>query len=150
MEKQDAFIRSMAAAFVEKRENSYNVLYVYGSPADTGALAEQIYRAYRTRNPQGVILRKDGFSFNRELIEYVLTGKNLHELEMPACDLLIFENIEGVGGKMMSEEIVYLMVDGMLRQNGKILVTGSGPVHDLMTLQPRICAQLIGGINQAV
>lgn len=150
MEKDTQFIVNVVDAFVQGRGYFHDLLYVYGLPRSTAELAEQVFQAYRVRNPEARICREDGSVLHPKIIDRIKRGQSLWTLEKADCDLLILEHIEGIAGQETSEEVIYMLLDNMLLQGRQILVTGNVPVPQLLTLAPRICAQLSGGINLPV
>lgn len=150
MEKDTTFIDRVVEAFLECEEEPYKVLYTYGSPEQTGKLAEKVCREYRARHPEAVIFREDGTYFNMRLIQGIKCGHNPARMAFADYDLLVFENIEGISGRQTSEEIVYLMLDRTILRGKKVLVTGNVPAIQQVSLAPRICAHLSGGIHLAV
>lgn len=150
MKKDTTFIDRVVEAFLEYEEEPYKVLYTYGSSEQTGELAEKVCREYHARHPEAVIFREDGCYYNQRLIQGIKCGDNPTRMAFADYDLLVFENIEGIGGRETSEEIVYLMLDRTILRGKKVLVTGRVPVIQQLTLAPRICAHLSGGIHLAV
>lgn len=150
MEKDTTFIDRVVEAFLECEEEPYKVLYTYGSSEQAGKLAEKVCREYRARHPEAVIFREDGCDYNQRLIQGIKCGKSPARMAFADYDLLVFENIEEISGREYSEEIVYLMLDRTILRGKKVLVTGNIPVIQQLTLAPRICAHLSGGIHLAV
>ena len=150
MEQHTRFIQNAVDAFVQGRGYFCGLLYAYGLPGSTEELAEQIFQAYRAQHPEAQIHREDGSAVHPKIVDRIKRGQSLWTLAKADYDLLILEHIEGIAGRETSEEIIYSLLDKMLLQGRQILVTGNVPVPQMLTLAPRICTQLSGGINLPV
>jgi len=63
------------------------------------------------------------------------------------CGLFIFENIGEIAGIETKEQSLYGILDWLLENRRKIVISGTVPINDMMILAPRICAQIDGGID---
>jgi chromosomal replication initiation ATPase DnaA len=134
-------------AFIRKTEDTYNSLYFYGEHQHTKAMVDYIMGAYRTQYPEANTLRSDAERFRLETLRNVMAGE--HYI-IPACDLFIFENIDDIAGLEANEQRLYGILDWLLENNRKIVITGTSPTASIANLAPRIRAQIDGGIAYAI
>ena len=147
MQQKDKFADKVVDAFVEGSRKTYDVLYVYGHPSATAELAARVAQDYRRLHPEAKIALESGNAFSEKFIERIKAGENIFPWRKETWNLLIFENIQELGGKEHSQELAYELLDLLLRQGGQILVTGDKSIPNLLQLEERICAQLSGGLS---
>ena len=125
----------------------YNVLYLYGPPDKTASFVTSIKQEVQNRNPIATIIHTTGHAFCNDTILHYCQGIQSRIYGDYLGDLLIFENIHFVAGKLTAEQELYRIIDGYLESNRKIVVTGENPLNCIHCLAPRIQAQLASGLN---
>ncbi len=147
MYRENKIADKIVDAFVDGSQEAYDVLFVYGHASATAELVARASRDYCRVHPNAKVIHENGIDFHDRFVERIKAGLNTFPWGNGEWDLLIFENIHKVAGQEFSEEIVYELLDILLQQGGQILVTGDKSVPNMLTLAPRICAQLSGGIS---
>ena len=137
----------IADAFIRRDGKIYNSLYFYGEHQHTKAMVDYIIGSYRPRHPEANISRLDAEDFRAETLRKVMAGE--HYI-IPAYDLFVLENIDGVAGLEANEQRLYGILDWLLENNRQIVITGTAPTASMENLAPRIKAQIDGGIAYAI
>lgn len=144
MNMSTEFQKKVIREFLARCDRAYDCLYVYGSKAAVGALVSAVVE--KTDSSLRVIYT-DGATFCREAVDRCARGE-LQTLQGDyQGDLLILEDIQMLAGKESMQELIYGILDWYLENGKQILVTGHAPLYAIANLEPRVCAQLSGGIS---
>ena len=134
--------KKIVDAIVDRETNLYDVVYLYGNQETAAAMTAALEEEYTKKHPHAGICRTDADSFREETRKQIPGG----EAWGADCDLFIFENIDGIAGLEINEQRLYGILDWLLENRRQILVTGTVPTVQILTLAPRIRAQIDGGI----
>ena len=133
--------------FANPNRTIYDILYLYGSPDKTASLVASLKQEVQNRNPIATIIHTTGYAFCNDTILHYRQGVQSKICNDYRGDLLIFEDIQFVAGKITAEQELYGIIDGYLENNRKIVITGEIPFNCIHCLAPRIQAQIAGGLN---
>ena len=133
--------------FSHPNRSIYDVLYLYGPPDKTASFVAKIKQEVQCRNPIATIIHTTGYAFCNNTILHYSQGIHDRIYDDYCGDLLIFEHIHFIAGKITAEQELYGIIDGYLEHGRKIVVTGENPLNCIHCLAPRIQAQLVGGLN---
>ena len=137
--------QSLIAKFAAGESSLYDVLYFYGAQEETRAMVDALIKEYEKKHPSARIRRTNAGSFVEETIS-AFRAENSDFVSAPACDLFVFEQIEGIAGMEVTQERLYGILDRLLENKRKIIISGARPTAQITKLAPRIRAQIDGGI----
>ena len=134
---------------VVRRESAvYDVVYFYGDHQSTQSVVNKIESVYKERFATSVIVRTTAAEIWQK--KYLEIRNGIFYSPAPVCDLYILEHIEEIAGREVIEQHLYGVLDSLLESGKQIIITGSEPAMNLLTLAPRIRAQIDGGLALSV
>ena len=133
--------------FAKPNSTIYNFLYLYGSPDKTASFVGSLMQEAQKRNPIAKIIHTTGYTFCDDTIRHFHQIPQGRLYDNYRGDILIFEGIQFIAGKMTAEQELYGIIDSYIERNRKIVITGEEPFNCIHPLTLRIQTQLAGGLN---
>ena len=139
-------MNAVTAAIYRAGGLRHNPLYLYGSPLQLAEVVNKIVEQ-ALLGACNKVMQVNAEDFSSALICGILEDRNYDvRKSFRNSDMLVFENIEGLGGKEMSQEEFYCLFDHYYERGKQIIITSSVPPRELHRLEDRIHTQIESGL----
>ena len=129
--------------FPDKCRTNFNPLYLYGSHLQIAEIVNDIV----LHGVRETIIRVNVEDFSVALICGILEDSyDEVRSSFRTGDMIIFENIEGLCGKEMSQQEFYGLFDYYYERGRQIIITSLVPPRELHGLEDRVRTQIESGM----
>jgi len=136
-------------AVLSDRPASYGPVVLYG-PSGTGKshLARGLATQWKVKRRRSKVVYTTSDEFARELFDAIEThAMEDFQARNRQAALLVFEDVQRLGGKPAAEEELVHTLDALIRRESAIVVTAAGPPARLPELTPELRSRLGSGLT---
>ena len=143
----DRFLDGVISKTINGKRDVYNPALFYGESSGTKEIVDRLIRDYRAAHPSHKVIHISAEEFVRRFIRSIKDNTDLDfGKQFAYTNLLVFENVEEIAGKMATMQVFYGVFDKVYESGGQIVLTSSAPPSKIITLEDRVRTQLEGGI----
>lgn len=143
-------VEKVLNAIVERENRIYDLVYFFGRPKDTMLVIDELLHNISVCHHNKTVIRMNARDITTILCNNVKHNTRmpvLNDVELNVCDLFVLEHLDTVAGFLVTEELLYGVLDWFLEHHVQIVITGNMRTADMEKLAPRIRAQIDGGIS---
>ena len=143
----DRFLEGIITGIANGRRDIYNPTVFYGDVSEINAIITRLIQDHLSKHPIEKIVQISGEEFSHKVIlSFVEHAYRDFGKQFENTDLLVFENVQIIAGRITAMEKFYGIFDKVYESGGQIVVTSTVPPAGIIGLDNRIRAQLEGGM----
>ena len=143
-------VEKVLNSIIERESKIYDLVYFFGRPKDTTLVIDELLQKFSVCYQNKTVIRMNARDITTIMCNNIIRNTRmpvLNDVELNVCDLFVLEHLDTVAGFLVTEELLYGVLDWFLEHHVQIVVTGNMRTADMEKLAPRIRAQIDGGIS---
>ncbi len=140
------FLKGVCRGVILGKSEIYKTVYFYGDRQKVRKVLDIITEG-ASRRADRTISRMSGYTFHDEILQGIKNGPfGEFKESLPRSGLLIFDQLDRIGGYHSCMEFFYGMFDAVYEHGGQIVIGAECPPKELASMEDRIITQVSGGI----